>query len=65
MPDPATWDRVLTFKRRRALAEMADLERAVAKACPGPHAPVQHRDRKPPWCPACGRDAMGTRQADV
>lgn len=23
------------------------------------HAPVQHRDGKPPWCPACGLTADG------
>ncbi|MFI5839446.1 hypothetical protein ACIA8K_07000 [Catenuloplanes sp. NPDC051500] len=27
-------------------------------ACPD-HRPVQHRDRKPPWCRTCGRDTEG------
>lgn len=47
-----------------ALRDVADkaetaLRCAVIEACPGPHHPVQHRDRKPPWCAACGRTARG------
>lgn len=38
------------------------LRELVSAACPGTHVPVQHRDRKSPWCPACGRDARGARQ---
>lgn len=36
-----------------------DLHEAVASLCPGPHVTSQHRDRKPPWCNACGRDDTG------
>jgi hypothetical protein len=32
---------------------------AVAELCPGPHRLAQHRDKLPPWCNSCGRDAMG------
>lgn len=35
------------------------LRAAVLEACPGEHHPVQHRDRRPPWCKACGRTARG------
>jgi hypothetical protein len=31
----------------------------ILAACPGEHRLVQHRDGKPPWCEACGRDGMG------
>lgn len=34
-------------------------------ACPGPHAPVQHRDGKPQWCRLCGTDANGCQQRDA
>ena len=40
------------------------LLKAVASACPGAHHPVQHRDRKPPWCRECGRTADGTLVAN-
>lgn len=30
-------------------------------SCPGPHKYVQHRDRKPPWCNACGYTGAGFR----
>lgn len=28
------------------------------------HNPVQHRDKKPPWCNSCGLDAGGKKQKD-
>lgn len=34
-------------------------EELIAGNCPGPHAYVQHRDRRPPWCRACGYTAGG------
>ena len=42
--------------------------KAEAPPCPN-HREVQHRDRKPPWCPDCGwnhgRPAVPPRQIDV
>lgn len=43
-----------------AAAESArELRQYVAAACPGEHELRQHRDRRPPWCPACGLTALG------
>lgn len=53
-----------------ALRDAADkaettLRVAVMNACTtGPHHPVQHRDRKPPWCRSCGRTARGVKVAE-
>lgn len=38
-----------------------NLADAIREACPKPHAYVQHRDRQPPWCEACGYAEDGTR----
>lgn len=65
MPDQETWDRVLTFKRRSAAHARRELEETIQRACPGPHVLVQHRDRLPAWCHACGRDGTGQRQRDL
>jgi len=32
----------------------AELYADTLAACPGPHAAIQHKDAKPPWCPLCG-----------
>jgi hypothetical protein len=32
----------------------------IAESCPGPHHYIQHRDHKPPWCPACRYTPDGT-----
>jgi hypothetical protein len=56
-------DEYLRHLRIALDAAESDLCEAVAVKCPaGPdeHAPVQHRDRQPPWCNSCGRDARGT-----
>ena len=55
-PDQAELDRL---RLQLEIAHVRLLE-AVWSACPGPHRPVQHRDRKPPWCRECGRTADGT-----
>lgn len=34
---------------------------AIRESCPGPHLLVQHRDRKPAWCEACGYADDGAR----
>ena len=55
------------FRRQCTPQELLDLidllqyalNRHVRDACPGVHRPVQHRDMRPPWCRACGRDALG------
>ena len=39
-------------------AEIA-LRDLVRELCPGPHWVMQHRDRQPPWCEACGRTERG------
>lgn len=39
----------------------AAIKKLVAKNCPGEHKPVQHRDRKPPWCHLCGCTADGNK----
>ena len=47
---------------RLHIAELtAQLHNSVARTCRGlqGHKPVQHRDRKPPWCHACGRTVDG------
>lgn len=41
--------------RQAVLAEL------IADACPGPHRYVQHRDDKPPWCPACRYTEAGQK----
>ena len=47
---------------RGAVTEaMYRLTLAVNDACPSHHAPVQHRDGLLPWCPHCGRTALGER----
>lgn len=33
----------------------------VRDSCPGDHKTVQHRDKRPPWCPHCGRTDRGVR----
>lgn len=53
--DQAELDR----RRRRLDSAQNRLLDAVARACPGTHRPVQHRDRKPPWCKECGRTTYG------
>lgn len=52
-----------------AIAEMAEAARiarfqlaaTIMSACPGIHKPVQHRDRRLPWCEACGYTETGGR----
>lgn len=48
---------------RRAEVEllMGMLAEQILVCCPGPHETVQHRDMRPRWCDACGRDGMGRR----
>lgn len=54
-------DRLFSLRRTADIAAK-DLHDAVIAACPGPHEPVQHRDRKPPWCPKCGRTNRGVAE---
>lgn len=51
--------------RERVQGSIRRLHEMVAKACPGPHQAVQHRDMKGPWCPRCGRANDGTLLKDV
>jgi hypothetical protein len=46
-----------------AIEAQHDLADAIREACPAghSHAYVQHRDRKPAWCEACGYAEDGTR----
>jgi hypothetical protein len=50
--------------RERYHATRTELLVAVRGLCPGRHRPVQHRDRKPPWCDTCGRDQLGTQRRE-
>lgn len=43
-----------TFRAARAA-----LRTELESNCPGPHEPVQHRDRRPPWCDTCGYTSDG------
>jgi hypothetical protein len=58
-------ERLLADLRRRADEARANLQEAVKDVCPGDHAVRQHRDRKPPWCPACGRGDDGRRHKEI
>ena len=52
-------EQALRDLQEQYIAARGDLLRAVQALCPGEHHPVQHRDRKPPWCDICGRDELG------
>jgi len=52
-------DEVLGTLRRRADRAEDKLQEAVRGYCLGPHIPVQHRDKQPPWCERCGRTLRG------
>ncbi len=58
MNDP---HQVIKAMRLAAIDARLDLADAVAAACPGRHSYVQHRDRNPAWCEACGYADDGTR----
>ncbi|GAA0528593.1 hypothetical protein GCM10010172_06480 [Paractinoplanes ferrugineus] len=57
-------DAIAEMRKNINTAQM-QLAAMVMTACPGPHRPTQHRDRKPPWCSACGRTADGVQIQDV
>lgn len=50
---------------RDAIAEVwaaaSRAEALIAEQCPGPHAYVQHRDRRDPWCRVCRYTAAGQK----
>jgi hypothetical protein len=54
-----TPDSEIQIGARVVAVAAARLEELIARHCPGPHGYVQHRDRKPPWCPACRYTAAG------
>jgi len=54
-----TPDQEIQIAFRVVAVAAARAEEILAKHCPGPHAYVQHRDRRPPWCEACRRTAQG------
>ena len=58
MSDRLDQARIDAARVRVDLDEIA-LRDLVGELCPGPHRAVQHRDRKPPWCEACGRTERG------
>lgn len=60
-PTPKTLEELQTDARRAR----ADLRARVLGDCPGIHRVTQHRDRKPPWCHDCGRDAEGNQMKEV
>lgn len=61
--EPAGPQQRLAAARTAYHAALAKVHDAVITACPKPedHHVVQHRDGKPPWCPHCGRNALGTQ----
>lgn len=54
-----TADHEIQIGARVVAVAAARLEELIAEHCPGPHAYVQHRDRRPPWCHACRYTAAG------
>jgi hypothetical protein len=52
-------DEVLSELRSQLDSAQTRLAHYVSLLCPGPHRLIQHRDRRPPWCPECGRDNRG------
>jgi len=44
--------------REDLLVAQGALTTAILQHCPN-HAPVQHRDGKPPWCPHCQLTSQG------
>lgn len=53
-------DHIASLARAVADAQQG-LSNAIREACPGPHLPVQHRDRRPAWCEVCGYAENGNR----
>ena len=60
-PSPIALARLAVIDARLNLAD------AIREACPAGnlHAYVQHRDRLPAWCEACGYSEDGTRVREV
>ena len=58
MSDRLDQARIDAARVRVDLDEIA-LRDLVRELCPGPHWVLQHRDRQPPWCKACGRTERG------
>lgn len=54
-------DEAIEAARLRAERAALRLRNLVAAECPGTHVTIQHRDHKPPWCPACGRTNDGRK----
>lgn len=52
----------IEIARKAAAVRLAILADTIREACPAgnSHAYVQHRDRKPAWCEACGYAEDGT-----
>lgn len=57
----SSYDDVIARATEAVHEARLDLEVAIRKACPQPHRFVQHRDKRPPWCPACRYTADGER----
>lgn len=55
----------LDYLRDEADGADARLYFAVVAACDGDHKTAQHRDRRPPWCPHCGRTDRGVKVKDA
>jgi hypothetical protein len=52
-------ERILKVRRR-----LARLQATLRDRCPGDHRYVQHRDRLPPWCDACGFTDIGLHRSE-
>jgi hypothetical protein len=55
----------IDYLRVEVLRIQSELEQALSDLCPGEHKYTQHRDRRPPWCSACGYAVNGTKVRDV
>lgn len=55
----------ITALRRSLEVTRIQLAAVVMTARPGPHRTAQRRDRRPPWCAACGRTAEGEQIKEV
>jgi hypothetical protein len=64
--DEDAWLRLPFEDRLRVVRQrLAKLHEKLRDQCGGPHVYVKHRDRKPPWCDACGYSDVGLHRREV
>jgi hypothetical protein len=64
-PAPDNWPLPFEVRLAETRAALARLQARIAAECPGPHEYTAHRDRKPPWCDACGYSDVGLHRREV